>query len=554
MENAARNGVILGIVFTLSIQQRRRSVMHTQIEERQSERRSAGAPVRRGIWIVAIVLLIGLAVLVVVAAREWPFTRETVIKSLRQQAGSAVQIGNFRETYFPHPGCIAENVTFRQDPSAPALITIQTLTIVGSYHGLLTRHLDTVRAEGFRLVVSQQAAPGSLENLGKTGLSIGQLVADGAEIEFPSQQPGKAPLVFRIPKLDLYDVADSRPLNFQTTVQLPEPPAEVEVAGQFGPWQSGQAGQTNLSGSYAVRNLDLGKFGGIAGKLEASGKFGGELQAVKVQGTLDAPDFEVRQSKHPVHLAALYQATVDGLNGDVDIDAARAHFRNTTIVGAGSVSGQGNENGKTATVELSSKQARIEDLLWMFLSNNPPAMAGPILFRDRVEIPSGNTEFTKRVKLQGDFGISNAQYPNPQTQKTVDVLSADARGNAGKTEATDNKLGNDTYDPGKVLSDVKGHVSLSDGIAHLANVSFDVPGASAQVSGTYSLLNEGINLQGHLHMEAELSQTTTGVKSFLLKVVQPFMHKSKKNESVLAIRIGGTYNHPTYAVVPKAEK
>jgi hypothetical protein len=106
MENAARNGVILGIVFTLSIQQRRRSVMHTQIEERQSERRSAGTPVRRGIWIVAIVLLIGLAVLVVVAAREWPFTRETVIKSLRQQAGSAVQIGNFRETYFPHPGCI----------------------------------------------------------------------------------------------------------------------------------------------------------------------------------------------------------------------------------------------------------------------------------------------------------------------------------------------------------------------------------------------------------------------------------------------------------------
>jgi len=106
MENAAGNGVILGIVFTLSIQQRRRSVMHTQIEERQSERRSAGAPVRRGIWIVAIVLLIGLAVLVVVTAREWPFTRETVIKSLRQQAGSAVQIGNFRETYFPHPGCI----------------------------------------------------------------------------------------------------------------------------------------------------------------------------------------------------------------------------------------------------------------------------------------------------------------------------------------------------------------------------------------------------------------------------------------------------------------
>lgn len=32
------------------------------------------------------------------------------------------------------------------------------------------------------------------------------------------------------------------------------------------------------------------------------------------------------------------------------------------------------------------------------------------------------------------------------------------------------------------------------------------------------------------------------------------MHKSKKKESVMAIRIGGTYGHPTYAVAPKAEK
>lgn len=32
------------------------------------------------------------------------------------------------------------------------------------------------------------------------------------------------------------------------------------------------------------------------------------------------------------------------------------------------------------------------------------------------------------------------------------------------------------------------------------------------------------------------------------------MHKSKKNESVVAIRISETYGHPTYAVAPKAEK
>ncbi len=530
--------------------------MQIQVEERQSDPIVTRTPLKRGRLIAPIALLIALAVLVIVVAREWPFTREAVTKSLQQQSGTSVQIGNFREVYFPHPGCVADNVTFRKEPSAPTLITIQKLTIVGSYAGLLTHHLDTIRADGFRLVVSNDAAPESLENLGKTssGLSIGQLVADGAQIEFPAQQPGKSALVLRVPKLVLHDVADSQPLNFQTTVQLPEPPAEVEVAGKFGPWKSGQAGQTNLSGSYAVHNLDLDAFGGTAGKLNASGKFDGELQGVKVQGTLDASDFEVRQSKHPVHLAALYEATVHGLNGDVDIDAARAHFRNTTIVGAGTVSGESSENGKTATIELSSNRARIEDLLWMFVSDNPPAMAGPILFRGKAEIPPQNRAFTQKLKLAGDFGISNAQYPNPQTQKNVDALSARARGEADKVKDTDDKMSDDSYDPGKVLSNVKGHVMLSDGTAHLTDVSFDVPGASANVSGTYSLLTELINLQGHMHMEAELSQTTTGVKSFLLKIVQPFMHKSKKQESVVAIQIGGTYDHPTYTVVPRAEK
>jgi len=32
------------------------------------------------------------------------------------------------------------------------------------------------------------------------------------------------------------------------------------------------------------------------------------------------------------------------------------------------------------------------------------------------------------------------------------------------------------------------------------------------------------------------------------------MHKSKSKESVVAIRIGRTYDCPTYTVAPKAEK
>jgi hypothetical protein len=524
-----------------------------QTEERRPQRAAAAPPIKRWSLIVGVVLLLGLAVLIAVVGRKWPFTERAVIQSLQQESGAQVQIGGFREFYFPHPGCVAEQVVFRREAKAPTLITIQKLTIVGSYPGLLTQQVDTIRVEGFRLTASKQRAPTSLQSLGKTssGVTIGKVVADGAEIDFPAAQAAQPPVVFRIPKLQLQDVADGHPLKFQATVQLPRPAARVDVSGRFGPWKSVQ---TPLSGSYTVAHLDLNTFHGVEGEINASGKFDGQLQAVKVEGSLDSPNFEVRQSKHVIHLAALYQATVNGSNGDVEIEAARAHFLRTTVVGAGRVAGSPGQPGKTATVELSSKQARIDDLLWMFVSEKKPAMIGPIVFRARVQIPPENREFTKKVKLQGDFGISDAQYPNPQTQKNVDMLSARARGEADKVEDIAEKPGNEAYDPGRVLSNVKGHVNLSEGVAHLENVSFDVPGASARVSGTYSLLSERVDLSGQMHMVADLPQTTTGVKSILLKVMKPFMHKSKHNESEVAIHMGGTYDHPTFTAVPRAKK
>jgi hypothetical protein len=531
--------------------------MQTVLEERQTGPQIVPKPRRRG-WLIAVIaLLVAVTAGAVLYAREWPFTRQAVVHSLEQQSGSPVEIAAFHRFYFPHVGCVAEGVTFRKDQHTLALITIQKLTIVGSYSGLLAHHLTTVRAEGFHLTARREAAaPESWENLGRTtsGLTIGKVVADGAEVEFPSEQRNQAPLVFRIPKLVVHDIGDQQPLKFKLTVLLPKPYAQVTIVGRFGPWQIHQAGKTGLSGSYSVRDLDLGDFRGMAGKLSASGEFDGQLGAVKTQGTIDAPGFEVQQSKHPVHLAALYSATVNGLNGDVSIDAARAHFRKTTILGTGTVQGEGPGKGKTASVQLSSRQARIEDLLWMFVADNPPAMTGPIVFRAKVRLPPENRAFLRKLQLQGDFGVSGAQYPNPETQKNIDVLSARARGDADKVEDINDKLGNDSYDPGRVVSNLKGNVALSDAVAHLRDVAFDVPGADAQVSGTYNLQTTQVDLSGHMHMVAELSKTTTGVKSFLLKAIGPFLHKSKRKESVVAIKIGGTYDHPTYAVVPIAEK
>ena len=78
-------------------------------------------------------------------------------------------------------------------------------------------------------------------------------------------------------------------------------------------------------------------------------------------------------------------------------------------------------------------------------------------------------------------------------------------------------------------------------------MTFSVPGALAHLNGTFNLINEQINLHGTLDMQAKLSQTTKGVKSFLLKALDPFF-KKKHAGAVVPIKITGTYGHPSYGL------
>jgi hypothetical protein len=97
---------------------------------------------------------------------------------------------------------------------------------------------------------------------------------------------------------------------------------------------------------------------------------------------------------------------------------------------------------------------------------------------------------------------------------------------------------------------------VRDGVATFSHLSFDVPGASAKLKGTYSLLNQQINMSGVVLIDAQLSKTTTGAKSFLLKIVQPLTRKKKSTGtgSVVALKVTGTYSNPSFLVTPMERK
>jgi len=151
--------------------------------------------------------------------------------------------------------------------------------------------------------------------------------------------------------------------------------------------------------------------------------------------------------------------------------------------------------------------------------------------------------------MEGDFGIDAAHFSNPATQQGIGVLSESAR---GKPPDDDDKEKN-SADEESLLSDLKGHVVLRNGVATFTNLSFGVPGAHAEMHGTYDLITEKVDLAGVLQMQAKLSDATSGIKSFLVKALSPFLKNNHPREP-LPVTITGTYDHPNYHVSSTPKK
>ncbi len=75
-------------------------------------------------------------------------------------------------------------------------------------------------------------------------------------------------------------------------------------------------------------------------------------------------------------------------------------------------------------------------------------------------------------------------------------------------------------------------------MATFTKLSFSIPGASAEMHGTYNLISQNVDLHGELHMDSELSKTTHGFKALLMKPLDPFF--KKKHGSQIPVKVGGT--------------
>lgn len=487
---------------------------------------------------IAAVLLLAISFLVFL----WPFRLDTVTKELADESDSRVTVGSFRATYFPHPGCVLDQVIFQHNPrgGAAPLITIKRITIRGTFTGIFARHVKQVLVEGMHILISPLHSE-RFKTPPRSSIVIDDLIADGTILEIASRQVGTPPLQFVFQGFTLSDVGSNSPAVFKATLSNPAPPGDITTTGKFGPWNADKVGQTAVSGDYRFENADLGTLPGISGVLASSGKYGGTIGHIEVEGSTDVPLFAVVRSSHHTDLQTQFHAIVNAENGDVSLQNVNATFRQTAIWAQGQIAGEEGQAGKTTLLTVASKEGRIQDLLLLFTKSPQAPMSGIVSFHAKVSVPPGGKPFLKKAELQGDFGVDAGSFTKTDTQQGLNSLSRGARGEKNP------KPENDDPNPQNVLSNLEGHVVLNNGIATFSHLSFGIPGALAQMRGTYDLISEKIDLHGTLKTEAEVSKTTHGIKALMLKVLDP-LFKNKPDGYMAPVKITGTYDHPQFGL------
>jgi hypothetical protein len=323
-------------------------------------------------------------------------------------------------------------------------------------------------------------------------------------------------------------------MSFQAALTNPKPPGQIDSNGKFGPWQRDDPRATAVSGNYTFQNADLSVFKGISGTLSSKGSYRGVLQHIDVDGATDTPNFALKTGGETVHLATQFHSIVNGTDGDTILDPVDARFLRSEFICRGGILNEPDQNGKTVSLDAVTKHGRIEDVLHLVLGTRKVPLTGAVDFRTKIVIPPGREDVLDKLKLDGQFGILSAEFTSSKLQQHLDTLSERAQG-ISKNEPAES--------PEPVASNFRGRFKLDNGVASFSRLSFNIPGAAVNLTGTYNLRSEQINMDGAFRMQATLSQTQSGVKHWLLKPFDPLFEKNGAG-FMLPVHITGTKDHP----------
>lgn len=521
-------------------------------ESRPAERRRS----RKWRWIAAIlvvtVVAIGVCLRIVITHAE-PILRARVIETLSARFKSRVELaelhvwvadgvhvqGNGLRIY----GTTDPN---RWEPGVQPLLEIGEFRFQTALRSLFREpmHVDIVYVDGMTLNIPPTNDRQDLHELRqrerrmKMSIAVDRFVCTNTKLVIDTPRPDKRPLEFDISDLRMKDIGPGLPLRFDATLVNPKPVGDIQSTGQFGPLNEKRPRDTAVAGDYLFTHADLGTLAGIKGILSSTGKYGGTLGRIEVEGQTDTPDFQIAVSGHPVPLHTEFHAIVDGTDGDTYLEPVKATVLHSTFTASGKIVRVKTPHGHDIELKVVLGKARIEDLLQLGIKTEPPIMTGTVAMNTHLSLPPGPADIADRLHLQGNFHIPAAHFTNEKVQGKIDSLSLRSQGR--------HPLAKDKVEP-NVTSDLQGTFTLNRGVLSFSYLHFLVPGTDADLTGKYSLDGETFDFHGLLRLEAKLSRLTTGWKSILLKPVDPFFSKHGAGTE-LPFKIEGTREAPRFGL------
>jgi hypothetical protein len=525
---------------------------------------------RKRRWIIFSVATAGLltAGLVAVGTRiplSANILRSRVVDNLSERLNARVELGDITLRIVPGLHAEVKNlaIRFHGRRDVPPLISVATVTIDADLLGLWRRHVAHVNLEGLAVNippggmsqngsksgnegpqvrgVETAGAPSARDDEDEDDLArevvIDELVADDSTLTILRSDPAKKPRVWSMHRLRLSSVGAQTAMPFESLLTNAIPPGAIDTTGSFGPWNRDDPGQTPIGGAFTFEDADLSVFKGISGILSAKGTYDGTLERIDVNGETSTPQFMVNVSGHAVPLTTKYRATVDATNGNTTLNEIDATFLRTSLIAKGGVYDVEGVKGRLVTLDIDMKSGRLEDVMTLAVKGSKPPMTGALALSTKFELPPGDRDVVDKLKLNGAFNIDNGRFTNPEVQRQINELSHRAQGR--KLDAPRSAVG----------SDFSGRFKLGDGRLTLDKLTFDVPGAVVELTGVYGLEAETLNFSGNLYMNAKVSQTVSGWKSLLLKIVDPLFRK--KGRTVVPIKISGPRGKPQFGIDPK---
>ncbi|HEU5457114.1 MAG TPA: AsmA-like C-terminal region-containing protein [Terracidiphilus sp.] len=388
-------------------------------------------------------------------------------------------------------------------------------------------------------------AGGARAELHLKDVRLGEVESTGALLVLETDKPGKVPTQIAIAHLKLTGITSDAAMHFEAELTNPRPVGTIDATGEFGPWRVNDPGESALKGDYRFTHADLSDFHGIAGMLSSTGSYAGTLRRLEVTGETDTPDFRLTHAGHAMDLKTQFRAQVDATNGDTRLEDVEATLGASHVSTRGQVvrvlaetTGPPRSMGHDILLNVRVTGARVEDFLRLAMSDPTPLLSGNVTTMATVHIPPGRAPVRQRMKLQGQYTLTGACFSSVKVQRQLLDLSARAQGRPGAQRTTD---------PRSILSQIRGHFQIADGVLSLPDLRFSVPGADVDLHGTYALDGGALDFSGVARTKATVSEMVGGWKGLLLKPADKLFERGGAG-AVIPIHLTGTPSKPDFGI------